>query len=301
MMTTNLPVLPPPVSAASLITQYARVIEDRVNGITRHINSPWPTLDCNLRGWLSPGRLIVVAARPQMGKSAFAQQVAEAVAGYGKSALIFSLEMSALDIIERAIARRARIGIDDFQTRGQFDEATMRAVADAADAVQQLPLFFHDAMFEIGNIVTAARSEARHRSDLGCIVVDYVQLVEAAGPNRNYQVAAISRGLKRLSAELHVPVIALSQLSRGVERKHNKRPTMPDLRDSGALEQDADLVLFLYRDDYYRNEKARVPGVAEIICGKNRHGSRTLTELRFDHRFGEFSDSHIEVDDDRIH
>lgn len=270
--------------ASVLAQNYLSKLESRFNGEFHHIPSGFDDLDKDLMGWLHEGHLIIIAGRPAMGKSAFAQQIAENVAAGGKTSIFFTLEMSGYELTERAISRRTGIPIPKLKT-AQIEAGDFEVILSAAAEIHKLPLLVDDAGFELEALINKARLAARSLKDgglppLGCIVVDYLQLVVASGANRSLEVGAISTALKRLAKELKVPVIALSQLNRSLESRTDKRPVLSDLRESGNIEQDADLVMFVYRDEYY-NEQTAEPGVAEIITRKNRHGQTGTTKLTF--------------------
>lgn len=269
--------------ARSIAQTYLTRLDQRSRGEFHHIPSGFADLDNFLQGWLFEGHLIVVAGRPGMGKTVFGQQVAEAVAAGGRTAMFFTLEMCGHELMERSMARRTGIPLPKLMTGQVGDFAPV--VAAAAD-IAALPLLIDDAEFELGALVAkaikaAAALEVQGLPPLGAIVVDYLQLVQSAGATRSLEIGAVSAALKRLSKLLRVPVVCLSQLNRGVEGRVEKRPQLSDLRESGAIEQDADLVLFLYRDEYYNPETTMEPGIAEVIAAKNRHGQTGTVKLAF--------------------
>lgn len=271
--------------AQHLASDYIDALGARHNGEMRHIPSGFKTLDKRMPGWLHEGHLIIIAGRPAMGKSAFAQQVAEAVAAQQRTVILFTLEMSGYEITERALARRSSISIPTLKTAEHMTDNDWSRVVDALDRFSRLPLLVDDASFDIAALVSKTKSAADGLEKvglppLGCVVVDYLQLVGAKAANRSLEVGQVTSSLKRLAKELAVPVVALSQLNRGVENRTDKRPSMSDLRDSGQIEQDADLVLFLYRDDYYNNSSSD-KGIAEVITAKNRHGTTGTVRLAF--------------------
>ncbi len=271
--------------AHALAGDYIAALDERSSGNKRHIPSGFRTLDQRIPAWLHEGHLIVIAGRPAMGKSALAQQVAESVAAQQRTAILFTLEMSAHEITERAIARRSGIPVPTLQmAEGMNDDAWDKITKSLGDFAK-LPLLVDDASFDIAALTSKAKAaadglERAGLPPLGCIVVDYLQLVSAKAANRTLEVGLVTSSLKRMAKELSVPIIALSQLNRGVEGRTDKRPTLSDLRESGQIEQDADLVLFLYRDDYY-NEESPDKGMAEIITAKNRHGTTGTLKLAF--------------------
>lgn len=272
-------------TARGLADDYLSALVARSEGETHHIPSGFKTLDSTCPGWLHEGHLIVIAGRPAMGKSAFAQQLAEAVAAQQRTAILFSLEMSGYEITERAVARRSGVPVPALKTGDGLGDDAWTRITFALASFSPLPLLVDDASFGIEALAGKARSAAAELEKaglppLGCIVVDYLQLVGAKAANRNLEIGLVSGALKRLAKELSVPVVALSQLNRGVEGRVDKRPSLSDLRESGAIEQDADLVLFLYRDDYY-NPTSSDKGMAEVIVAKNRHGTTGMTKMTF--------------------
>ena len=219
--------------------------------------------------------LVLVGARPGMGKTAFALNVATNVAlSSGKKVCLFSLEMSAEQLTSRMIASEALV--DSYRLRsGQLDPEDWKKIADAAMRLSATDILIDDTS---GITVTAMKAKLRRVENLGLVVIDYLGLMESEQhyDNRALEVSVISRGLKLMAKELRVPILCCAQLSRGPESRTDKRPQLSDLRDSGAIEQDADVVMFLYRDEYYntsRDPDQRDGNIAEVIIQKNRHGS----------------------------
>ena len=262
-----------------------------------------------ITGGFQPGNLIIVAARPGMGKSGFVANIAEHVAVKERRPVaFFSLEMSDAELAQRLIAKRARIPSDKLR-KGQVAEREWAKVLGVCNDLESAPLWI-DESSDLGMLdlrAKARRLHAQERSNgnggLALIVIDYIQLMRAEDPrsNRVEQVGQMSRGLKILARELKVPVIALSQLSRAPEQRtgRDKRPILSDLRESGNLEQDADLVAFIYREDYYRNfddgdvdeaEKEQLRGIAELIVRKNRNGPIDTVKLVFQDKYASFAD-----------
>jgi replicative DNA helicase len=241
-------------------------------------------------GGLGRGSLNVIAARPSMGKTALALSIALNVARRGQAVAIFSLEMPAVQLVTRMLCSEARIDMSRLR-QGQLLDRELSRLADAAGRIGEARLLIDDTssltLMELR--ARARRLHSEHR--LGLIVVDYLQLLSGSlsGENRQQEIAAISRGLKGLARELGVAVIALSQLSRAVEARPNKRPMLSDLRESGAIEQDSDLVLFIYRDEYY-NPHSEQAGIAEVIVGKQRNGPTGTAELQFHAAHVRFND-----------
>jgi replicative DNA helicase len=235
-----------------------------------------------LTNGLKAGQLCVVAARPGMGKSLFGQNVAEWVAGKGQKVCIFSLEMATDEIGLRMVSSQSRVPHEKIE-RGALSAHEWGKVQEAHRRISALPIYTVDGTTNVTEL--RARARRLQRSDgLDLLIVDYLQLLaggntRAAQESRQVEVSDISRSLKLLARELRIPVIALAQLSRGVELRTNKRPTLSDLRDSGAIEQDADVVAFIYRDEYYDPDSPD-KGVAEIIVSKQRAGATGTSKLR---------------------
>lgn len=237
--------------------------------------------------------LIIVAGRPSMGKSAFALNIAEHVGLHEKiPVMIFSLEMSRQQLAQRMLCSEARVDSLSLRT-GYLKEEDWPKLSNAAGRLADAPIFIDDTpnitIMEIR--AKARRFMAKHRQNLGLVVVDYLQLMQGHGrsENRQQEISEISRALKILGREINVPIIAVSQLSRAVEQRGDKRPLLSDLRESGAIEQDADLVLFIYRDDYY-NKDSDSKGIAEIIISKHRNGPTGAVELVFLEHYTKFAD-----------
>jgi replicative DNA helicase len=288
-------------------------------------------------GGLHPSDLIILAGRPGMGKTALATNIAFNVAiryirdqeagierSVGAPVAFFSLEMSADQLATRVLSEQAEISGEQIRM-GKISNAEFTSFARAAQDLENLPLFIDDTP---GLTIAALRTRARRlkrQKGIGAIVVDYLQLLQGSGRNsdgnRVQEISEISRGLKTLAKELSVPVIALSQLSRQVEQRENKKPVLSDLRESGSIEQDADMVWFVYRDDYYLNlakpkeasitagdsavevtafeewqqRMSRAHNRAELIIAKQRHGSTGSIPLKFESRFTKFSDLADEI------
>ncbi len=232
---------------------------------------------------LQPADLIIVAGRPSMGKTSFAMNIAENVAiGSKLPVAIFSMEMPGDSLVMRMMSSLGRINQQRVRT-GKLDDDEWPRLTMAVNMLSEARLFIDDTPALTPMEVRArARRLKREHKDLGLIVIDYLQLMQAPGAseNRTNEISLISRSLKALAKELDVPVIALSQLNRGLEQRTNKRPIMSDLRESGAIEQDADIVVFIYRDEVY-NDESPDKGVAEIIIGKQRNGPIGTTRLTF--------------------
>jgi replicative DNA helicase len=233
---------------------------------------------------LQPGDLVIVAGRPSMGKTALALNIAEHVAvDNGLPVAIFSMEMSATQLAMRMLGSIARVDQHKMRTGRLADEEWGR-LSTAMERLHAAPIYI-DETAALNALELRARARRMRRSSgrLGLVVVDYLQLMSAAreGENRATEISEISRSLKALAKELEVPVMALSQLSRAVEQRNDRRPMMSDLRESGAIEQDADLILFIYRDEVYFPDKPEAKGRAEVIIGKQRNGPIGRVELAF--------------------
>ena len=245
--------------------------------------------------------LIILAARPGVGKTAFALNVAQFVGlKTDKTVAMFSLEMGAEQLVQRMLASEGLIDSQHLRT-GQLTDEEWRKLVVAAGSLDNTSIYIDDTPgIKMSEIRAKARRLAKEKGNLGLIVIDYLQLIE--GPrseSRQQEVSAISRQLKKLAKELHIPVIALSQLSRSVEQRQDKRPVLSDIRESGSIEQDADIVAFLYRDDYYRDERDEDDegeveaeednGEVEVIIEKNRSGPRGTVKLMFSKPYNRFS------------
>ena len=234
---------------------------------------------------LQAGDLVVLAARPSMGKTSLAINIAEHVAlNEGMPVAVFSMEMGAAQLAVRIVGSIGRIDQGRLRT-GQLKDDEWPRFSEAIDQLKDIPLHIDESSGLTPSELRAnARRLARREGKLGLIVVDYLQLMSGSSggreENRATELGEISRGLKMLAKELQCPVIALSQLSRGVESRTDKRPMMSDLRESGAIEQDADIIMFIYRDDYY-NKESKEPGVAEVIIAKQRNGPTGTVKLSF--------------------
>jgi replicative DNA helicase len=276
-------------------------------------------------GGLHKSDLVILAGRPGMGKTSLATNIAFAAAqraiqeredgiapdkSAGAAVAFFSLEMSADQLATRILAEQSGISSENLRM-GKITQQEFRSLARAAGELSTLPLYIDDTP---GLTIAALRARARRlkrQKSIGMVVVDYLQLLQGTGKNSNdnrvQEISEISRGLKQLAKELDVPVLALSQLSRAVEQREDKRPQLSDLRESGSIEQDADMVWFVYRGDYYLaakkpdddhpefanwlEEMNRIHGRADLIVAKQRHGSTGTVRMRFESRITKFSDA----------
>ena len=273
----------------------------------------------NLLGGLQPSDLLIIAGRPGMGKTSFATNMAfNAARAYaqdveagedaprGAPVLFFSLEMAAQQLAARILAERTEIEMGKIRS-GRFSEAEWEKFVLAMQDLSSLPLFIDDTGgISIAQIAARSRRMKREKN-IGVIMIDYLQLIEPSrrAENRVQEITEVTKGLKALAKELNVPVIALSQLSRGVDARDDKRPVLSDLRESGSIEQDADVVMFVFREEYYLFSREPDPGTpehgkwaekleratnkAEIMVEKHRHGATRSIELHFDARFTRFS------------
>lgn len=246
---------------------------------------------------LSAGELIIIAARPSMGKTALCLNIAQHIAlKQKKTVAFFSLEMSREAVMMRLLAAEARINMKDLRT-GKISDSAWPKLIEAAGAISEAPFFIDESSgispFEIRS--RCRRLKAQHGLD--AIMIDYLQMMKMKEKteSREREVSEISRTLKGIAKELQIPVIALAQLNRGVEGRTEKRPMLSDLRESGSIEQDADIIMMLYREDYYDKEDPEKAGNAEIIIGKQRNGPTGTVKLRFDHEFARFRDADPEA------
>ncbi len=254
------------------------------------IATGYPALD-NMTTGLHEEELIILAARPAVGKTAFALNIAQNIGTkQDRTVAIFSLEMGAESLVSRMIAAEGSIDSHSLRT-GQLNDQEWNDYFMATGTLSRASIYIDDTPgIKISEIRARSRKLAQETGNLGLIVIDYLQLISGTGrENRQQEVSEISRQLKILAKELKVPVIALSQLSRGVEQRQDKRPVLSDIRESGSIEQDADIVAFLYRDDYYERgtgededgEEILEDNKVEVIIEKNRSGSRGTVELLF--------------------
>ncbi|MFZ2257054.1 MAG: replicative DNA helicase [Clostridiaceae bacterium] len=250
------------------------------------IRTPFPKLDEYTAGF-QKGDMVLIAARPSMGKTTFALNLAEhAALREGKSVAIFSLEMSTDQLAYKLLCSEAGVDMNKLR-QGDLDETDWDNIARATGPLSKAKIFIDDTA---GITVMEIKSKARRlklEHGLDMIVIDYLQLMSGRGENRQQEVSEISRAIKILAKELEIPVLTLSQLSRAPEQRQDHRPMLSDLRESGSIEQDADLVMFLYRDDYY-NKESETPGTAECIISKQRNGPVGTIPLAWIGKFSKF-------------
>ena len=282
-------------NVADILDTHMQIVETRsqTDGFVTGLSTGFVGLDKITTG-LHEGNLIILAARPAMGKTALALNIAKHVAVQEhKPTVIFSLEMGAEELIERIVASEGIVPGYHLKT-GNLSTDEWKRFVQAQSNLYDTPIFVDDtAGIRISEIRSKARKLSQEMGGLGIIIIDYLQLITGSkGENRQQVVSEISRELKILSKDLRVPVIALSQLSRSVEQRQDKRPMLSDLRESGSIEQDADIVAFLYRDAYYQKEHAdsqEANNVTELILEKNRHGSLGTVKLYFHKEYTKFS------------
>jgi replicative DNA helicase len=267
------------VSVGSLMDQVFTMIEELDGNEPTGLNTGFRDLD-QLLGGLHPENLVVIAARPSMGKSTLALNIATNVAVQGKTVAIFSLEMSKIEIVQRVISSVARLD-SKLLRNGALDDRGWEKITGAATKMFKAPMYIDDSSVVNVTDIRAKCRRLRRSHQLDLVVIDYLQLMHGGNrENRQQEIAEISRSLKNLAAELKVPIIAVSQLNRLAEQREDKRPRLSDLRESGALEQDADIVMFIFRDEYYRTD-TEAKGIAEVHVAKHRGGKTDTVKLTF--------------------
>ena len=269
-----------------LVDTFDRIEELHKNkGSLRGLKTGFRDLDQKTAG-MQKGDLVIIGARPAMGKTTFAQNLTYNIASINKrGVLFFSMEMAANEIVERMVSDVS--GVDNWKIRtGNYSDEDYQKICDAMGEMGELPIYIDDTS---SMTVMELRNKARravHDHDIGIIIVDYLQLIAGSGNykgNRVQEVTEISRGLKILARELEIPVVALAQLSRNVTGRDDPRPVLSDLRESGSIEQDADLVMFLHRPDYYKmnDDNYEETHITELLIAKHRHGAVGKVELYF--------------------
>jgi replicative DNA helicase len=262
---------------------------ERKPGELLGISTGFKILDEKLLG-MRGGQLIIVAARPGMGKTSFGLNIASHVAKHvGLPVIIFSFEMLAHELSMRLLSHDAKIDAKKLRMK-DFHEVDLKNLAVSFEKLSSLPMFIEDSGFLTIHDIQSTCRKIKAEHGLGLVVIDYVQLMKtnASISSREQQISEISRGLKHLAKELECPVMALSQLNRGVESRTEKRPMVSDLRESGSLEQDADVVCLIYRDEFYFPE-SKDQGIAEIIIGKNRAGETGTVKLAWKGKYTSFA------------
>ncbi len=274
-----------------LITVFNQLEERaKVKGSVTGIDTGYRDLNRMTAG-LQRSDMIVLASRPAMGKTSLALNLAMNAAKTGSSVALFSLEMSKEQYIQRLISLESLVEISKFRT-GALEDDDWLSLANVMNSISSANIFIDDtASISLFDLISKCR-RLKIDKGLDLIIIDYVQLMSygAKSESRQQEISNISRGLKQLAREINCPVLALSQLSRSVEQRPDKRPLLSDLRESGAIEQDADIVMMLYRDEYYYKEESEKKGIAEVILAKHRNGPVGTVELVFIDRFTKFSD-----------
>ena len=276
------------VSIGETLIDTFQEIEDRSESkIPPGVPSGFYDLDA-MTGGFQRSDLIIVAGRPAMGKTALAVQFGFKIAKKGLPVAVFSLEMSKGQLVQRLLAGEAKIESTRLRA-GNIQQEEWEPLTEAISKLAELPIFIDDSSNPTVSEIKkkAQKLQAENDGKLGLILIDYLQLMDGGSDNRVQELSRITRGLKGMAKDLNVPVVVLSQLSRSVEQRTNKRPMLSDLRESGSIEQDADLVMMIYRDDYY-NPNTSDGGIAELILAKHRNGPTGTVKLLFDSQFTQF-------------
>ncbi|HBB27629.1 TPA: replicative DNA helicase, partial [Candidatus Gracilibacteria bacterium] len=268
--------------------EFAEIHENPEHANDGLVHTGFKSLDGKIGGF-KPGDMIILAARPSMGKTALALNIAQHIGEGGKNVAVFSLEMSKEQLTDRLIC--ATMGVDSWKlNKGLLEDDEFMRMGDALERLSKANIYIDDSA--AGNLLEI-KSKARRlkiESGLDFIVIDYLQLMSAGNPmNRVQEISDISRGIKSLARELGVPIMALSQLSRAVESRVSKEPILSDLRESGSIEQDADVVLMIYREDYY-DEFTENKGITNVFVRKNRNGPVGGADLKFEKKYMKFYD-----------
>lgn len=291
-------------SCKSILTGYLDTLERRVECENSYLKTGFASLDDAFGAIFFEGNFVVLAARPGMGKTSLGLQISE-IAALEKTVIFYSLEMTSEQLLERSISRRTGITVDKLRT-GSLEDDDFPKIGNVLQEIAELELYIDDGTYYIDEIVAKTKAvnqkilsnisddkkndSGELNPPLGLVVIDYLQLMRGIiQNNRTELISDISRKLAALSKELGVPVIAISQLNRNLEQRPDKRPMASDLRESGQIEQDADVILFVYRDEVY-NDDSPDKGIAEVICGKNRNGPMGTARMLFFGPKMEFSD-----------
>lgn len=278
--------------------EFAEIHENPEYANKGAINTGFAGIDGKLGG-LKPGDMVILAARPSMGKTALTLNISQNIAEMGKNVAIFSLEMSKEQLTDRMIA--STMGVDSWKLhKGELEDEEFAKMGDALERLSRSNIYIDDSP---GGNLMEIKSKARRlkmESGVDFLVIDYLQLMGGSNPmNRVQEISEISRGIKSLARELQVPVLALSQLSRAVESRTTKEPILSDLRESGSIEQDADVVMMLYREDYY-DEFTENKGVTNVFVRKNRNGPVGQADLKFEKKFQKFYDLEMKRDYEEV-
>ena len=284
-------------SSSALGEVAMEVYEMLENSGRRGLETGFYELDDMLNG-LQPGEMIIVAARPSMGKTAFAMNLIEAIGAANQGCAVFSLEMSKQQLAQRMMCSRAQIDAQRVR-KGLLTAPEYQRLAMMVNEMNKMPIWVDDSPGLTPLEFRAKARRLKQQHDIKCIMIDYMQLMDNPGvESRQQQISEISRSIKAVAREISVPVIALSQLNRGSENRDGHRPRMSDLRESGSIEQDADVIALLHREDYYRQtEPDFVPdNIAEIIVAKQRNGPTGTVKLTFDNKTTTFKNLASQVD-----
>lgn len=283
-----------PSAVRDVVKRHIEVLQQRMAGDFSGVTTGFTDIDKRLRG-LRNGNVIIVAARPAMGKSTFAMNVSINVAELGLPVLFCSQEMPEEDLADRALSQVGRIPMDSL-IAGELTDEDWDRLTTATQRLSEMPLFLDEQPALTLWDVRAKARKIKRTHGLALIVIDYLQLMVGKGESRTQEVGAISRGIKQLAKDMGCPVVLLSQLNRGLESRPNKRPLLSDLRDSGEIEQDADVVIFLYRDEVYFPDSPDA-GLAEAIIAKARQGKSggACVRLAFDGAHSAFRDASFEA------
>ena len=268
-----------PRLVGDVLHETVEILQRRCDGDTRSIKTGFDDLDQQLDGGLQPGDLVIIAGRPSMGKTSLALNIGRNVSLSGKKVLVLSQEMSDIQLVDRLISDLGNVPLGAVRA-GEMEGEYGAHIMSAVGRLRDLPLIIDDqGGLSLFDASSKSRS-VRRKHGLDVLVIDYLQLMQSPGDNRNEAIGEITRGLKSLAKELDIPILLLSQLNRSLEQRGDKRPIMSDLRDSGSIEQDADVIMFVYRDEVY-NEHSTDKGTAEILVRKNRQGSTGMIRLAF--------------------
>lgn len=273
-----------PVLAADDLSRHIEALDEKYHGGgAKAISTGYPDIDAKLNGGIRPGQLIVVAGRPKMGKTAFALNLGVNIASDEKiaySVLVCSMEMPISELHDRNLAVLGRMPLSHLLDPPQMTDMDWQSLTVAVTKMTDMKIFLDDQGGLRLMDVRMKAKQVKRRHGLNVLIIDYLQLMDAEGDNRNAQIESITRGLKALAKELGIAIILLSQLNRDLERRPNKRPQPSDLRDSGSIEQDADVVIFLYRDEVY-NHDSMDKGICEVDVALNRQGASGRTALTY--------------------
>lgn len=282
-------------SSLQLMPRFFQDVENYHKGIALGVRTGFIDLDNTTCG-MQKSDLIILAGRPSMGKTAFAISLTLNTAiKYRTKVLIFSLEMSKAQLINRMMCAESRINAHELRS-GKLPKRDLLKLSTASGPISEAGIYIDDTPSASVSTVRAKARRHKKRHGLDLIIIDYLQLMDGKGENRQQEITKISRGLKGVAKELDVPVIALSQLSRGVEMRPNHRPQLSDLRESGAIEQDADVVMFVYRDEVYNKDDKKNVGKAELIIAKQRNGPLDTVNLSFIKQYARFDNLAVITD-----